>query len=150
MIHGLDTGFLVAAEVAGHAEHSAARGTLARLVGTGDLIAVAPQVLAEFIHIVTDRRRFGSPLDMTAARQFAEQWWTARQVVQVFPNDAATRQFLTWVQQFSLGRKRLLDTLLAATYGEAGIKSLHTTNPADFAIFGVFTCVTPSGTAAPP
>jgi predicted nucleic acid-binding protein len=150
MIHGLDTGFLVAAEVAEHAEHSAAHAALARLVAAGDLIAVAPQVLAEFIHIVTDPRRFGQPLDMTAARQLAEQWWTARQVVQVFPNDPATRQFLVWVQQFSLGRKRLLDTLLAATCAEAGIPSLLTTNPGDFAIFGVFTCITPTGPASPP
>src|SRR5438105_5520282 len=117
MIHGLDTGFLVAAEVVEHAEHVAARSTLARLLATGDLIAIAPQVLAEFIHIVTDPRRFAHPLDMAAARRLAEQWWTARQVVHVFPDDAATGQFLGWIQQFSLGRKRLLDTLLATTYG---------------------------------
>jgi predicted nucleic acid-binding protein len=144
MIHGLDTGFLVAAEVLEHAKHVAARDTLARLLAAGDLIAIAPQVLAEFIHIVTDPRRFAQPLDMMAAHQLAEQWWTARDVMRIFPDDAATRQFLGWWQQFSLGRKRLLDTLLAATYKEAGILSLLTTNPADFAIFGVFTCVTPS------
>jgi predicted nucleic acid-binding protein len=72
MIHGLDTGFLVAAEVREHADHSAARDTLARLLSAGDLIAMAPQVLAEFIHIVTDPRRFAQPLDMTAAQQVAE------------------------------------------------------------------------------
>ena len=64
---------------------------------------------------MTDPRRFVKPLDMMAARQLAEQWWRAREVVQVFPDDAAVRQFLAWLQQHSLGRKRLLDTLLAAT-----------------------------------
>ena len=117
--------------------------TLARLLSAGDLIAMAPQVLAEFIHIVTDPRRFAQPLDMTAARQVAEQWWTAREVMHVFPDAAATRQFLAWLQQFSLGRKRLLDTLLAATYWQAGIRSLLTTNQADFLVFGVFTCLAP-------
>jgi predicted nucleic acid-binding protein len=145
MIHGLDTGFLVAAELMEHAEHIAARDTLARLLAAGDFIGIAPQVLAEFIHVVTDSRRFAQPLDMTAARRLAEQWWTAREVVRVFPDDGATRQFLAWLQQFSLGRKRLLDTLLAATYQAAGIQSLLTTNPSDFAVFGVFTCITPSG-----
>ena len=87
MIHGLDTGFLVAAEVTEHVEHTGARDTFARLLSAGDLIAIAPQVLAEFIHIVTDPRRFIQPLDMTAARQLAEQWWTAREVVRVFPDD---------------------------------------------------------------
>jgi predicted nucleic acid-binding protein len=47
------------------------------------------------------------------------------------------------VTQFSLGRKRLLDTLLAATFHQAGIHSILTTNAADFAVFGVFTCITP-------
>jgi predicted nucleic acid-binding protein len=116
MMHGFDTGFLVAAEVMEHADHAVARATIARLISAGDVFAIAPQVLAEFIHIVTDPRRFTNPLDMMAARQVAEQWWTARDVVAVFPNDVATRQFFAWLQQFSLGRKRLLDTLLAATY----------------------------------
>jgi predicted nucleic acid-binding protein len=143
MIHGLDTGFLVAAEVTEHAQHTAARTTLARLLGADDKIAIAPQVLAEFIHIVTDSRRFTHPLDMAAARHLAEEWWTASDVMRVFPDDGATRTFLIWLQQFSLGRKRLLDTLLAASYHQAGIQSIITTNPADFGVFGVFACVTP-------
>lgn len=150
MIHGLDTGFLVAAEVKEHTDHAAARDTLSRLLAAGDLIAIAPQVLAEFIHIVTDPRRFTQPLDMIAAQQLAEQWWTAREVLRVFPDDAATRQFLAWLQQFSLGRKRLLDTLLAATYRQAGVQSILTTNHTDFAVFGVFKCVAPNTPATNP
>jgi predicted nucleic acid-binding protein len=134
---------LVAVEVTEHAEHSAARATLARILGAADQIAIAPQVLAEFIHVVTDPKRFTKPLDTASARQIAEQWWTASDVVHVFPTDGAVRQFFDWLQRFSLGRKRLLDTLLAATYHQAGIQSLLTTNPADFAVLGVFTCVTP-------
>ncbi len=150
MTHGLDTGFLVAAEVAEHAEHTAARQWLARLVTAGDRIAIAPQLLAEFIHVVTDPRRFTQPLHMIEARRVAEQWWTAQDVEHVFPDDAATRQFLAWLQQFSLGRKRLLDTLLAATFRQAGIQSVLTTNPTDFATFGGFTCITPTSVAAKP
>ena len=150
MIHGLDTGFLVAAEVREHAEHAAARKTLAQLLSAGDLVAIAPQVLAEFIHVVTDPRRFTQPLDMNAARGVAEQWWTASEVVQAFPDAGAVRQFLTWLQQFSLGRKRLLDTMLAATYRQAGIQSLLTTNTSDFLIFGVFTCVAPTASGTNP
>jgi predicted nucleic acid-binding protein len=150
MMHGLDTGFLVAAEMVEHAEHAAARSTLSRLVAAGDLLSLAPQVLAEFIHIVTDSRRFTQPLAMPVARQLAEQWWTAQEVVQVFPDSAATLQFLAWLQQFSLGRKRLLDTLLAATYRQSGVQSLLTTNPADFTVLGAFTCITPTATTTTP
>jgi hypothetical protein len=42
MIHGLDTGFLVAAKVLEHADHVAARDTLARLLAAGDFTAIAP------------------------------------------------------------------------------------------------------------
>ena len=43
-------------------------------------------------------------------------------VVQASPDAGSVRQFLMWMQQFSLGRKRLLDTLPAATYRQAGIR----------------------------
>ncbi|HPM82775.1 MAG TPA: hypothetical protein PLF81_18860 [Candidatus Anammoximicrobium sp.] len=36
MIHGIDTGFLVAAEMVEHPEHAAARATLARLISASD------------------------------------------------------------------------------------------------------------------
>ena len=74
MRHGLDTGFLVAAEVVEHSDHAAARLKLAELLAAGDRFALAPQVLAEFIHVVTDSRRFAQPLDIGAARDLAEQW----------------------------------------------------------------------------
>ena len=150
MIHGLDTGFLVAAEVRKHAAHADARATLAQVLSAGDVIAIAPQVLAEFIHVVTDPRRFTQPLDMNAAGHVAEQWWTASNVVHAFPDAGAVRQFLAWLQQFSLGRKRLLDTLLAATYQQSGIKSLLTTNQSDFLVFGVFTCISPRASGMNP
>jgi len=149
MIHGLDTGFLVAAQIKEHAEHAAARATIASLLAAADRIAVAPQVLAEFIHIATDPRRFAQPLDINTSCRVAEQWWTASDVIQV-PDGAVVRQFLDWLQQFALGRKRLLDTLLAATYRQAGIQSLLTTNPADFVVFGVFSCITPNAAGANP
>jgi predicted nucleic acid-binding protein len=150
MVHGLDTGFLVAAEVVEHADHTAARHTLARLVAAGDRVAIAPQILAEFIHVVTDPRRFAQPLQMDDARHLTQQWWTAREVDRVFPNEAATQQILAWLGQFSLGRKRLLDTLLAATYHQAGIQSILTTNPSDFATFGLFSCITPGASESQP
>jgi predicted nucleic acid-binding protein len=143
MIHGLDTSFLVVFEMQEHPGHLQARGTLARLLAAGDQLAIAPQVLTEFLHVVTDSRRFTQALAMSAALQLAEQWWTSKDVVHVFPNDAATRQFLAWLQQFSLGRKRLLDTLLAAAYQQAGIQFLLITNPGDFGVLGVFACITP-------
>ena len=73
MIHGLDTGMLVALEHSEHQDHVAARQTFARLIAAGDFVALAPQVLAEFMHVVTDARRFITPLHMKATNQLAQQ-----------------------------------------------------------------------------
>jgi predicted nucleic acid-binding protein len=144
MIHGLDTGFLVAAEIVEHHLHLAARQTLSRVVASSDLVAIAPQVLAEFIHVATDPRRFQTPLDITTAVIVAEQWWTAKEVVQVFPDRLSVTEFFNWLKTHGLGRKRLLDTFFAATYHTSSINSLLTTNQADFQVFGVFTCLVPA------
>lgn len=143
MTYGLDTGFLVAAEVGEHPDYACARDCLELLVARSHTFAIAPQVLSEFIHIVTDPRRFGRHLESIEAREVASWWWNAPEVRHVFPNSAATLQFLAWLEQYSIGRKRLLDTLLAATYQAAGVRSILTTNSADFTVFGVFNCVTP-------
>ena len=148
MIHGMDTGFLVSAEVVEHPDHVAARATLSRLLGGGDRVALAPQVLAEFIHVVTDPRRFSQPLELVGVRRIALEWWTARQVDHLFPNAEATRQFLDWLDHLQLGRKRLLDTLLAATYRQGGVRSLLTTNAEDFGVFDCFALIAPSGAIA--
>jgi hypothetical protein len=74
----------------------------------------------------------------------AEQWWTAREAVQVFPDDTANPTISGVAASVFAGRKRLLDSLLAATYYQAGIRSLLTTNPTDFGVFGVLACITPA------
>lgn len=73
MIHGVDTGILVAAALVELTEHASARAMLARLTANGDRLALAPQVLAEFIHVVTDSRRFVEPLTVAEAIGVADE-----------------------------------------------------------------------------
>lgn len=136
MATGIDTSFLVAAEVNSHPEHLRARSKLQTLVQNGERLALAPQVLAEFVHVVTDSRRFTSPLNMFAAIQRADAWWNSPEVVQCFPTNNSTRTFLAWLSTHQLGRKRVLDTMLAATYHAAAVQSLLTLNGDDFKVFG--------------
>ena len=67
MLRGLDTTFLVEAEVAEHPGHQAAKGRLTRALEEGDTLALAPQVTMEFLHIVTDPKRFTRPLTNSCA-----------------------------------------------------------------------------------
>ena len=141
MTHGLDTSFLVATEVTGHADHVAARTLAASLRNQGDRFALAPQALPEFAHIVTDPKRFTAPLTMPQALERGRVWWDASDVERVWPDEPAVAWFLSAMTRHQLGRKRVLDTLLAGTFRSANIASLLTLNPADFAVFGEFTCV---------
>jgi predicted nucleic acid-binding protein len=112
-------------------------------------VAITPQVLAEFVHVVTDSRRFQRPLSMKTAMIKSERWWNAAETEQVLPSDLAVAGFHNWMRDHQLGRKRVLDTLLAATHRAAGVTSLLTLNAADFAIFGEFVCLPSGGSSSP-
>ena len=136
---GLDTTFLVQVEVQEADAHGAALEVLRRdILDRRRKAALAPQVLSEFVHVVTDRRRFERPLSMTQALAKANFWWSAAEVERVFPDDQAVGRFLTWMQEHGLGRRRLLDTLLAATYHRSGVTRIVTSNARDYRVFGVF------------
>ena len=141
MIHGFDTSFLVAAEVAEHPDHDGVWRRLRELKAKEDRFALTALVLAELVHIVTDARRFKNPLTMPQALSEARGWWEATDVEHVPPDDEAVNWFLAAMATHQLGRKRVLDTLLAATHRSAGITSLLTLNAGDFAVFGEFTCL---------
>ena len=81
MIHGIDTSFLVATELASHSRHADSRRLLDQFSRAGDRFALAPQILAEFVHVVTDGRRCANPLDVTAALERAELVWNATETV---------------------------------------------------------------------
>ncbi len=138
MTHGLDTSFLVAVEVSSHKEHARARSRLQKLLKARDTLALAPQILAEFVHVVTDPRRFSSPLTVEEAAARAETWWNAAEVVHVFPTPESIALLLGWLEEHHLGRKRLLDTMLASTFQAGGVSSILTLNRDDFAMFGGF------------
>lgn len=142
MTHGIDTDFLVAVEILEHPFHAEADALLADLLAKKYELALVPQTLAEFIHIVTDAKRMPKPLTMTEAIGRADRWWQATEVTRIFPDGQTVTDFLSWLGRYRLGRKRLLDTMLAASFQSAGIKWLITNNDQDFKIFGAFEIVT--------
>lgn len=149
MTLGFDTSFLVAAEVTEHPDHEGVWRRIRELKAHGNRFALTSLVLAEFVHIVTDARRFKIPLTMPQALAEARGWWDATDVERVPPYDDAVIWFIEAMARHQLGRKRVLDTMLAGTYRSAGITSLLTLNAADFAVFGEFTCLG-SAPATPP
>lgn len=140
---GADTTFLVQLELVELPAHKAAHELLQREILQPQVpLALAPQVLAEFIHVVTDPRRFQKPLTAEEAVAKARFWWNATEVQHVFPTNESAVLFLDWMQRHQLGRKRILDTQLAASLWTAGVRQIITANPADFQILG-FQLLTP-------
>ena len=138
MTVAIDTDFLVAVEIRDHLFHKPADAVLGRLLEEGHKLAVAPQMLAEFVHVVTDSKRLKDPLSMEEALARAEYWWQAREVVRVYPEGDAVSTWIEWLREHRLGRKRLLDTMLAASACSQGISTIVTNNEKDFSIFGSF------------
>ena len=139
---GADTTFLVQLELAELAAHSSAQRLLVEEILEPRIpLALIPETLAEFIHVVTDPRRFQKPLTPYEAVAKARFWWNAAEVQHLYPSEQSTLLFLDWMQRYQLGRKRILDTQLAATFWAAGVRQVLTSNPSDFEIFGFNTLV---------
>lgn len=145
MILGVDTDVLVAWAMAGTARHHSARRLLEEtLRARGGLLGLTPQVLQEFLHIVTDARRFERPMDMATALNRTHALWMAEETMRILPTAEVVPRTVELMSRFRLGRKRILDTALAATLEMAGVHKLATFNPSDFEIFPFLELVPPS------
>ncbi len=139
---GLDTTFLIQLEIVEVAEHQRAVDLLEReILSPGVMAGIAPLVIAEFLHIATDAKRFQRPLSMELAIERARFWWNAKEVSRIYPTADSVNLSLNWMLRYRLGRKRVLDTQLAATYVTAGITSIITSNEREFAIYPGLTVV---------
>jgi predicted nucleic acid-binding protein len=89
----------------------------------------------EFLHVSTDPRRFENPLSMQDGLRWSRNLWGAAQVVRIVPAPGVLDRTLELLERLGLGRKRILDTALAATLELAGVRRLATFNPGDFRPF---------------
>lgn len=135
---GLDATTLIAFELREHPLHHNVRNGVRSAVASGTGFALADQTLWEFLHVVTDSRRFASPLKMEDALTRANRWLNSREVTHLESSREAAEWTLKWMQDFGLGRQRILDTSLAAAFHVHGVSRIATANAADFRIFGVF------------
>lgn len=135
---GIDTNILVAYVIPEHPDHRTVREQVEHLIVSGHSLVLTSGILAEFIHVVTDPKRFEYPFTIKEALQWAEHWSSSAEVVLVSPDSLANEQWLCWLKEHRLGRKRLTDTLIAATWHSAGVQEVYTLNPSDFKIFNAF------------
>jgi toxin-antitoxin system PIN domain toxin len=140
---GLDCNILVQLALTDHALHAATLTAVEEETSAGHRLILTSVVLTEFLHVSTDARRFTPPLTRTEAVDWIEKFRSNPFVDSLEPNRASLDQALQWIGQFNLGRKRILDTHLAAILSTHGVGRLLTSNPGDFTIFGAFELVIP-------
>ncbi|MCK9589659.1 MAG: hypothetical protein M0Q93_09905 [Terrimicrobiaceae bacterium] len=130
-------------EVTEQPGHSAAHQLKDRLMGEAPTLALAPQTLCEFIHIVTDPKRFERPLSADEAGRRSEIWWNLKEVKNISSTGWAVQRFHAWMTEHRLGRKRILDAMLAATFEEHQIYHVITSDPGGFSLSKIFHIIDP-------
>ena len=140
---GLDCNVLVQLALADHPANSATVAAVQAETQRAGSLVLPPLVVTEFLHVVTDERRFVPPLTMIEALDWVEEFLANPSVSLLQPTQESLQQTLRWMREFNLGRKRILDTHLAAVLYTAGARRLLTSNPGDFSVFGVLETITP-------
>jgi len=144
---GVDTNVLIYAHLASFPEHAAVRRFLLRELSDRDVrCVVTPMVLHEFVHVVTDARRFHRPVAMPEALAVARLYLEHENVECASVDGDALRDAFEWIERYKLGRKRIADTLLAATLIRCGAKEIITCNSDDFRVFDGLAALDPRDT----
>jgi predicted nucleic acid-binding protein len=140
---GLDCNILIQLAFADHSANAKTLAALEMEAQRGERLVFPPLIATEFLHVATDERRFSPPLTMTEALEWIEDFLMNPAVGLIQPTEESFRQTLHWMRQHHLGRKRILDTHLAAVLHAHGVHRLMTANPSDFKVFDTFELVTP-------
>ena len=139
---GIDTTFLIDLEIADSPRHEGALRLFEKWrAEKHSVLAIFNQTFLEFQHVITDGKRFNTPLSMEQAIERTWFWIDQERIKVIYPDDNSLKRSLLWMTMYKLGRKRIQDTHMAAAYAEAGVSELWTANPKDFEIFETFDLV---------
>jgi toxin-antitoxin system PIN domain toxin len=122
----IDANILVYAASPSAVQHQASRNLLESKVR----LCVAPQVLAEFYAVVTNRRRVTVPFTPTEARTFITEVLSRADLLPV-PASVVDR-WIELAERHGVTGSHVFDLQLAATMLENGINRIYTYNHADF------------------
>lgn len=141
----LDTDVLIPWLIRSSTRHEEASAFVAAEISRdGGRIAIAPQVCWEFLQVVTDVRRFEQPCSMEAASTLVRAVWNARETERLPAGADVVPRVLDLLREHRLGRKRILDTALAASIEAGGVRRLATYNVRDYQCFTFLDPVSPA------
>ena len=88
-----------------------------------------------FLVQVSVREHLGHTM---ALEEMDRRMAAAKETEQASPTLESMDYFWKWMKEHSLGRKRVLDTMLAATYSSHGVTVILSSNARGFNTFGCF------------
>lgn len=136
---GIDTTFLIDLEIIESPRHEQAVAIFKKWLKEKDsVLVIYNHVFNEFLHVVTDSKRFINPVPMEKAIEKCWYWIDQKRVRVVYSNDDSLKRSLLWMNMHKLGRKRISDTAMAAAYATAGVSKIITANPKDFENLNTF------------
>src|SRR3954470_10044 len=100
MQRGVDTSFLVELAVTSSPAHEKVQRCFDSVLLEGATLVLTLPILAEFVHVTTDAKRFPKALSMPEALQKAEEYWYAVETRRLHSTDAAGRLFLREMSQY--------------------------------------------------
>ncbi|MBS7293803.1 MAG: PIN domain-containing protein [Treponema sp.] len=136
---GIDTTFLIDLEIKESPRHERAVEIFNKWrEEKNSFLVIYSNVFNEFLHVITDAKRFVNPVPMETAIERCWYWIDHQRVKVVYSSDDSLKRLLLWMSMHELGRKRINDTTMAAVYAQEGVSKIITANPADFEILKTF------------
>lgn len=136
---GIDTTFLIDLEIKESPRHERAVEIFNKWrEEKNSFLVIYGNVFNEFLHVITDAKRFVNPVPMETAIERCWYWIDHQRVKVVYSSDDSLKRLLLWMSMHELGRKRINDTTMAAVYAQEGVSKIITANPADFEILKTF------------
>ena len=136
---GIDTTFLIDLEIKESPRHERAVEIFNKWrEEKNSFLVIYSNVFNEFLHVITDAKRFVNPVPMATAIERCWYWIDHQRVKVVYSSDDSLKRLLLWMSMHELGRKRINDTTMAAVYAQEGVSKIITANPADFEILKTF------------
>ena len=136
---GIDTCFLIDLYWQDSPRNKNARDLYAKLAKDDSCqLAIYYNCFNEFLHVITDSKRFANPFTVKEALAVIDFWCDLENVTVLYPNDSSFKRAVTWMSIFNLGRNRINDTQMAACYAAQGVSKIITANQKDFEIFECF------------
>lgn len=136
---GIDTCFLIDLYWQDSPRNKNARSLYSKIANDETTqLAVYFNCFNEFLHVITDPKRFSNPFSIKEAINVIDFWCDIDRVKVLYPDDTVFKRTITWMNMYNLGRNRINDTQMASCYLSNNITSIITANSKDFEIFQSF------------